>query len=164
MIKKMLVMLFLLLGLASQAEAADPPGVILKSGSEVEVTVQNDKGENEVILVDAAMANVVTGDTVIYTNYYENQGALAIEDVVLVNPVPEHMVYVAGSAEGEGTRVEFSVDQGKSYGAPEELKIKDADGKERGAGPADYTHIRWIFAGPIAKGEAGKVLFRAKVK
>lgn len=164
MAKKMLIMLSLLLLLSAQYAVAEQGGIELKSVSEVEITVQNDKGEDEILRVDTAMANVTSGDTVIFTNYYENRGDTSMDDVVLVNPVPEHMIYVAGTAEGVGTTVEFSVDQGQSYNTAEKLIIKDEEGKERVADATDYTHIRWIFAGSIGKGGDGNVSFRAKVK
>lgn len=164
MIKKMLSISALLFLLALPAAAADQGLIELKSLSEVELTVQNDKGEPEVIRVDAAMANVAPGDTVIFSNHYTNLGEKPAENVVLTNPVPEHMLYLADTAEGEGTRVEFSVDGGRTYGPAESLKLAGDDGRERSAGPGDYTHIRWTFSGPINTGESGSVSFRAKVK
>ena len=164
MVKKILILFSLLLFMSFQAEAADKEMIELKSVSEVEVTVENDKAEQEVIRIDAAMANVTPCDTVIFTNYYANNGDLPADDVILINPLPEHMVYVGGTAEGKGTRIEFSVNQGENYGPPEELIIKDEEGKERIAVASDYTHIRWTFAGSIDKGDSGSVSFQAKIK
>jgi uncharacterized repeat protein (TIGR01451 family) len=164
MVKKMLLMIPLLFLLSAHQAAAEQGGIELKSVSEVEITVQNDKGEDEILRVDTAMANVTSGDTVIFTNYYENLGEKPMDDVVLVNPVPVHMIYVADTAEGAGTIIEFSVDQGQSYNTPEKLRIKDEEGKEKVAEATDYTHIRWVFTGSIGKGGDGNVSFRAKVK
>ena len=164
MFKKIMVVLALGLLMPFQVGAEDKGLIELKSVSEVELTVQNDKGEPEVIRVDAAMANVAPGDTVIFSNHYANFGEQPAEKVVIVNAVPEHMLYVADTAEGEGSRVEFSIDKGNSYGVPEDLKVTGDNGKERVAGPGDYTHIRWVFAKSIAKGESGSVSFRARVK
>lgn len=164
MVRKTLILSALLLLLPFLATAADKGMIELKSVSEVEVTVQNAKGEPEVIRVDAAMANVAPGDTVIFSNHYANLGEQPADDVVLVNAVPEHMLYLTDTAEGEGTRVEFSINAGKSYGQPDNLKIVGDNGKERKADPGNYTHIRWVFTGSIGKGESGSVSFRAKVK
>jgi len=162
--KKMLIVLSLLLFLSPQAMAADQGAIELKSAAEVEVTIKNDKGEKEVKRVEAAKANVTPGDAVIFTTYYSNNGQEPASDIVINNPVPEHMFYIDGTAAGSGTKIEFSVDKGKSFGAPDKLKIKGGDGKEKSAGPSDYTHIRWRLSKPLPPGEKGSVSFRAKVK
>ena len=164
MVNNVLTFLSLLLLVALPAEAADRGMIELKSLSEVEITVENDKGEKVILRVAAAMANITPGDTVIFTNYYSNSGDNPVDNVVLTNPVPEHRLYVDGSAEGKGTRIEFSVDQGQSYGLPEKLKMEDEDGTERDANAADYTHIRWTLAGSIGEGGTGRVSFKAKVQ
>lgn len=162
--KKILTVLSMLMLLSLQAMAADKGAVELKSVAEVEVTIKNDKGEKEVKRVEAAKAKVVPGDAVIFTTYYSNNGKEPASDIVINNPLPEHMLYIDGTAEGSGTKIEFSVDKGKSFGAPDKLKIKGGDGKERPAGPADYTHIRWTLSKPLPPEGKGSVSFRAKVK
>lgn len=164
MTNKIVTALSMLLFLSSQAMAADKGAIELKSVAEVEVTIKNDKGEKEVKRVEAAKANVVPGDAVIFTTYYSNNGKEPASDIVINNPMPEHMLYVDGTAEGSGTKIEFSVDKGKNFGAPDKLKVKGEDGKERPAGPSDYTHIRWTLSKPLAPGGKGSVSFRAKVK
>lgn len=162
--KKILIVLSVLMLLSFQAMAADKGAIDLKSVSEVEVMIDNDKGETEVKRVEAAEVNVTPGDVVIFTTYYANNGTQPVADLVINNPMPEYMLYIDGTAEGRGTKSEFSVDQGKSFGAPDKLKIKGEDGKERSAGPADYTHIRWTRSEPLPAGGKGSVSFRAKVK
>lgn len=164
MTKKAVIVFSMIFLLSFQASAADKGTVELTSVAEIEVTVKNDKGEKEVKRVEASKANVVPGDAVIFTTYYSNNGKEAASDIVINNPMPEHMLYIEGSAEGNGTRIEFSIDKGKSFGTPDKLRIKSADGKERPAGPSDYTSIRWTFSGPLAPGGKGSVSFRAKVK
>lgn len=139
-------------------------GVEIKSVSEIEVTQTNADGKTEVKRLDATKKNVAPGQTVIFTNYYTYTGDKPATDVVIKNPVPEHMLYVDGTAEGKGTKIEFSVDKGKTYATADKLKIKTADGKERRAAAADYTHIRWIIEKPLQKGGKGSVSFMARVK
>lgn len=162
--KKMLFFLCIMLLLTIQAKAADKGTIELKSVSEVEVTVKNEKGEKEVKRVEAAKANVAPGDTVIFTNYYTNKGDKPASDVVITNPVPEHMLYLDGTAEGKGAKIDFSVDKGKTYAPAAKLKVKGTDGKERPAAATDYTNIRWTLEKPLEKGGKGSVSFRAKVK
>lgn len=162
MTRKFLSTLCLLLLVALPALAAGE--VNLKSTAEVDITIKNDKGEKEVLRVPAASSNIVPGDTVIFTTHYENQGIQPATDVVINNPMPEHMLYLDGSAEGKKTRIEFSIDKGKTFATADRLKIMDVDGKERLATAADYTHIRWTVEGALEKGAKGSVSFKAKVK
>jgi len=139
-------------------------GIEVVTTSEVEVRQQNAKGATEVKRVEAAKAKVAPGDVVIFSTRYVNRGKQAATSVFITNPVPEHMLYVDKSAEGKGTRIEYSIDGGKTYAPSETLKIADKQGKVRTALPGDYTHIRWTATAPLAPGAAGNVSFRARVK
>ena len=164
MTKKLLATLSLLLLVALPASAVEKKGIELKSTAEVDIIVKNDKGVNEVVRVAAADTNVAPGDTVIFTTSYEYQGEKPATNVIINNPLPEHMLYLDNTAEGKGTRIDFSVDQGQTFAAANQLKIKDAEGKEQPASAADYTHIRWTIEGALQNGAKGSVSFKAKVK
>jgi len=130
--------------------------------AEQERQVITDKGEKELKRVPAA--KVVPGDEVIYSIHYVNKGKEAADSVVIDNPVPEHMLYTQGSAAGADTAITFSVDKGKTYHPPSKLTVTGADGKERPATAADYTHIRWTLQKPLVPGGKGLVSFRARLK
>jgi uncharacterized repeat protein (TIGR01451 family) len=164
MTKKLLTALSLGLLFALPALAADKGGIELKSTAEVDITVKNEQGVDQVIRVDAATANIVPGDTVIFTTHYENQGTQPATDVVVSNPLDKHMTYVADSAAGKGTRIEFSIDHGKTFAQPEQLKVKTVEGKERLATATEYTSIRWTILGELGSGAKGLVSYKAKVK
>ncbi|MDT8316977.1 MAG: hypothetical protein RQ824_03165 [bacterium] len=132
--------------------------------AEVEREVVNDKGEKEKQRVRAAEAKIMPGDEVIFTNSFINDETEAAENVVLTNAVPEHMLYIDFSAEGKDAKIDFSVDGGKSYGTPADLKVKDEEGNLRRAKGADYTHIRWIIEKPVMPGSKGTVGFRVQLK
>jgi uncharacterized repeat protein (TIGR01451 family) len=134
----------------------------LKAVAEMEVEVINDDGQKEVKRVPAA--KVVPGDVVIYTIYYTNNGAEAAENFVITNPVPEHMVYLASSAEGDNSEITFSVDGGNSYDVPGNLNIADPEGKPKAAKVSDYTHIRWAMIKPVAPEKTGHVNFKAQLE
>jgi uncharacterized repeat protein (TIGR01451 family) len=136
--------------------------VELKAVAEMEVEVINDDGQKEIQRVPAQ--KVVPGDVVIYTIYYTNNGAEAAENFVITNPVPEHMVYLASSAEGENSEITYSVDRGNSYDLPGNLTITDSRGKQTAAKVSDYTHIRWSINEPVAPDETGFVNFRAQLE
>lgn len=162
--KKILTVLFMLMLLSFQAMAADKGAITLKSVAEVEITITNDAGEKEVKRVEAAKVNVTPGDTVIFTTYYANSSNAPVSDIVINNPMPEHVRYIDGTAGGSEMKIEFSVDKGKSFGAPDTLKIQGEDGKGKPAGSSDYTNIRWTLSKPLPPGGKGSVSFRAKVQ
>jgi len=139
-------------------------GIEVVTTSEVEVRQQNTKGETAVKRIEAAKAKVAPGDIVIFSTRYVNRGKQAATNVSVTNPVPEHMQYVDMSAEGKGTRIEYSIDGGKTYAPSEKLKVTDKQGRVRPALPGDYTHIRWTVTAPLAPGSAGNVSFRARVQ
>jgi len=158
------VVLAIALLVPAAAWAQQKGGITIRSVSELEIKQKNIEGKEEVKRVDATKTKVLPGETVIFTNYYIYNGDKPATDVVINNPVPEHMIYIDGTAEGKGTRIEFSVDNGKTYGTTDKVKVKAADGKERRAAAADYTNIRWTIGTPLKKGDKGSVSFRAKVK
>jgi len=147
----------------SSLVVADTGSIVeLTTVAELEVEVINEDGEKEIQRVEAA--KVVPGDEVIYTIHYANNGEMPVENVVITDPVPEHMLYLAGSAAGEGTSIAFSVDDGKTFAEPQELTVVGTDGKSRLAEASDYTHIRWILGGPLTPELKGHVGFRAQLK
>ncbi len=150
-----------LLAVTGIARAAEEGSIELKAVAEVEVEVLREDGGTDVERVKAS--TVVPGDEVIYTIYYTNVGDKTADKVVVTNPLPGEMVYVDGSATGDGAAVTFSVDGGKTYGIPGDLTVLDADGNERPATADDYTHIRWTFQTPVSSGEGGYVDFRARL-
>jgi uncharacterized repeat protein (TIGR01451 family) len=162
--KGLLLVALALLLMPAAVWAQQKGGLDIRTVSEIEVTHVNADGKNEVTRIDATTKNVSPGQTVIFTDYYTYTGDKPATDVVIKNPVPEHMLYVDGSAEGKGTRIEFSSDKGKTYATADKLMVTTADGKKRRAAAADYTHIRWIIEKPLQAGAKGSVSFRAKVR
>ncbi|MDH3973429.1 MAG: hypothetical protein OEV42_04030 [Deltaproteobacteria bacterium] len=162
--KQVLTALALILLLPISTFAADPGSIELRSAAEVEMKTSNEKGETEIKRVNAEKAEVYPGDEVIFTTHYRHVGEKPADNVVITNPVPKHMTYVGKSAKGKDGLIRFSIDGGEKYDIPSRLKVKTADGGERVADPAEYTHVRWIFSADLKKGDAGHVSFRAKLK
>lgn len=136
--------------------------ITLTSEALVEKTVVNEEGKRQIQRVKATQ--VVPGTEVIFVTTYENVSQEKAEQAVITNPVPVHMVYTDGSAQGPGTRITFSIDNGKSFNIPAELFIFDAAGRKFPAQPKDYTHIRWEIQKPLPSGAKGEVSFRAILK
>ncbi|MFH1864929.1 MAG: hypothetical protein ABIK85_03525 [Candidatus Eisenbacteria bacterium] len=146
---------------AAAIRADETRAVELKTVAETEIEVLNHEGRPELRRIEAA--TVVPGDEVIYTIHYSNAGAETAESVVITNPIPDHMTYMAGSTSGNGTIVTYSVDGGEVFAPPEELRMPDGDGGERAASASEYTHIRWTLGATLAPDQRGSVEFRARL-
>lgn len=147
----------------SSAVVAEKDAVVeLKTLAEIEVEVVTEDGEREIQRIEAA--KVIPGDEVIYTIHYANVGPEPAENIVITDPVPEHMLYQDGSASGEGASVTFSVDDGKTFDVAKNLMVPAEDGSERPAAPSDYTHVKWTLEGELEPDEAGFVTFRAQLQ
>jgi uncharacterized repeat protein (TIGR01451 family) len=129
--------------------------------AETERTVTAADGSKQTTLVPAAL--VPPGGEVVYTVKFENVGKQAATDVVVTNPVPEHMRYVANSAGGPGTEIKYSVDGGKTFGAPGSLQVA-AEGGTRAATADDYTHLQFRLVNALPPGQVAYARFRAIVK
>lgn len=107
--------------------------------------------------------NVVSGSEVIYEVGYSNTGPKPFQ-VVITNPLPSDLVYQSNAARSVGAQLEFSVDQGRSFGPLAAQRVIDLNGKPRPAQVSDITHVRWKTARAIKPGEAGYVSLRARVR
>ena len=144
---------------AGAAFAADPGSISLKSIAQQVKVSTDEKGVQHTTLVPAG--KVLPGTEVVYSFEYSNVGKKPTSDVVITDKVPEHMVYVPDSAEGKGMDITYSIDGGKTWGTPDQLNVRDADGTTHTALPKDYNAIRWVLKGSLAVGAKGTVSFHA---
>lgn len=142
------------LGIATPAFA---DGVKLTSSVREEIVTVDAKGERKVTLAEPTA--VAPGDVVVISIAYANTGAEPVADIVISNPVPEHLRFI-GVREGMGM---VSVDGGATFGALVDLKIREADQIFRPATTADVTHVRWRFDQPLPPGASGAVAFAARL-
>jgi uncharacterized repeat protein (TIGR01451 family) len=147
----------LLAGTAGAQEGA----IELKTRVEKRVMLRLADGRVEEKLLPAQ--KVVPGDVVAYTIDAKNVSARPAERVVITDPIPTHTRYVDGSAQAESAELAFSVDGGKTFDRPEKLQVTGPDGKRRPAVAGDYTHIRWVFARPLAPAESRSARFLAQL-
>ena len=150
-----------LLALANVAHAADKGCIELKTVAESEQEFTNESGQRATRLVPAA--KVVPGDEVVWTITATNVCDKAADNIVIANPVPEQMHYVANSAMGVGADIAYSVD-GKEFALPSALAVHDANGIRRTASADDYRAVRWTYKGAFAPGATAFVRYRATVK
>lgn len=148
--------------IAMAQQAAEQGTVRLEHTAQQQETYTDENGVEQTRLV--AATRVVPGEEILFTVSYTNTGTQPAENISVVNPVPEHMDYVDGSASGSDSVIDFSVDGGKNFGTPQDLVVVDAEGTERPASAQDYTHIRWVIGSNVAPGTSGTVQFRAIVE
>src|SRR6478609_12146560 len=104
----------------------------IKLQSDVKLVRQAQQGGASELV---APEGVVPGDTLVFTTSYRNEGASAVSDFVIVNPVPTDLVLTDEAAAG----TEVSVDGGKQWGRLADLEIVKEDGEERPATIEDIT-------------------------
>ena len=128
----------------------------IKLQSDVKLVRQVQQGETTELV---APEGVVPGDTLVFTTSYSNEGASAVNDFVIVNPVPADLVLTDDAA----AATEVSIDGGAKWGRLADLKVVENDGEERPATTSDITHMRWVFS-HVAPSEKGEVRFSATVR
>ena len=143
------------------ASAQDAGCIELKTTAEIEQEYVNGQGQKAKRL---APANKVTpGDEVVWTITAKNVCTTPAENIVIANPVPEHMTYVAGSAVGVGTTITYSLDN-KEFKDAAALSVRDASGATRPARADEYRAVKWTYSAPFAPGATAFVRYRAIVK
>lgn len=139
------------------AQANKANCIDLKTTTEVEKEVVNDKGEKTKVLAPAA--TVIPGTEVVLTVTARNTCQQPSDKVVISNPVPEHMTLVPGSAIGAGSDISYSID-GKVFGSIDKLSVSEG-GATRPARAEDIKHIRWEFRNSLQPGASALGRFRA---
>lgn len=145
----------------ASASTATPNRIKFQAVGFYEKTTTDKSGVKHTTMVP--VDHVLPGTDVRWDLNYEVIGndPRPVTDTAITDPIPANMTYVAGSATGQGADITFSVDGGKTWGKPEQLQVKDADGTLRAATAKDYTDIRWFLKGPFAAGAKGTVSFHA---
>jgi uncharacterized repeat protein (TIGR01451 family) len=147
--------------LLAGAAGAQQGAIELKTRVEKRVLVPLPDGRVEEKRMPAD--RVVPGDVVAYTIEAKNITQRPAERVVITDPIPEHTRYVDGSAQAKNAELQFSVDGGKRFDRPEKLVVTEPHGTRRAARASDYTHIRWVFAEPLAPAESRSAHFQAQL-
>lgn len=141
---------------ASPVLAQSQP-VTLEGTVMLEKAVVDADGKTELKLIEPKM--VVPGDRLIFGTSYRNTGTDPVANFVVTNPLPS-AVRLAPDADA---KLVVSIDGGNSWGVLSSLQVKQEDGTQRAAVPADVTHVRWTLA-VVAPGESGRVEFPAIIR
>jgi len=145
----------------SMAAASGSPVTIT---SQVNELVQQVDANGKSRLVAVKPDRIVPGDRILYTTNVTNNGGQASDNIVITNPIPQHVRYLGGTAQGQNFNIVYSVDGGQQFGQAEQLKVRDANGQVRQAQPSEYTHIRWQYNAALQPAEAQKISFQAQLK
>jgi uncharacterized repeat protein (TIGR01451 family) len=150
----------ILMTIAANAHAAEKACIELKTSAQTEQDVV-EQGKTVQRLV--AAGKVVPGNEIVWTITAVNICKQPTDNVVVANPVPDQMTYVANSAMGTGADVTYSLD-GKEFKSAADLQVRAADGSSRAARADEYRALRWTYQAPFAPGATAFVRYRAIVK
>jgi len=92
-------------------------------------------------------SRLAAGDEVHYTLRVTNPGKSSVTDVQVTKRLPQGLQFIAGSATGPSSIVEFSADGGATFLAKPES--------------AEFTHVRWTLRRPLPAGATALLRFRA---
>lgn len=139
--------------------------ISLTSEVKIERVEVGTNGAEVVKLFSPSDVAVVPGDKVVFTLQVHNSGMEPAAGFVATNPLPAPVRFTTVS---EGW-ADVSVDGGSTWGKLANLKVKTKDAAntvevERAAGPEDVTHVRWVFADPIAAGAKKTISYSGVVK
>ena len=135
--------------------------VSISSTSLQEVTKVTETGEK--IKEWAKTEKVVPGTLVRYVNTLVNSGNTTATKLLVKNPIPKNMEYVAGSAACQGScSLSYSIDGGQSFNSPSELYIGIGENRHL-AKASEYTDIRWIIDS-LAANSQSFVEYKARLK
>jgi uncharacterized repeat protein (TIGR01451 family) len=116
-------------------------------------------------LTPLADAAVVPGLTIRYLITATNQGDQPALNVVPVGKIPNGTEYLVASASANATRVEFSLDGGKTWSQHPTVTVHTPTGDVvKPADPVLYTALRWITGKPLASKAVALYSYEVRVK
>ncbi len=95
---------------------------------------------------DSTLVSYAPGDTILYVITASNEGDALMKNPVIVDPIPTGVTYVENSANGDNSKISFSIDQGSAYLTwPPYYTVRNSKGLlvKRAASPDMVTHIKW---------------------
>jgi hypothetical protein len=147
------------LAVTAQGGARVPRDVVLSSILErIGAGPSGNAADPVTITTDTAAPRA---DQLIVSVRFTNASGHVVDSIRITSKVPLDLRYVPNSASGPGNDALFSVDDGRSFGRPEELTLSTTDGGVRDADASDYTHVRWVLRAPLDAGATGVARFRA---
>lgn len=105
------------------------------------------------------------GDEIRYSLVFTNTTQGSVKNVQFVDPVPQGLVYVLGSAAArQSARIEYSIDGGKTYAEQPMIDVVENGSTVQQPAPRErYTHVRWTVLESVAPGAQVTAEFRVQV-
>ena len=142
-------------------------GPALRVGMQVEREVARPAPSGKVEVRTEPVERASRGDVLLYTLQIVNDGPGPALDARVDDPIPSGTVLVPDSAGGEGARITFSVDGGKTFVTyPAVRPVAGPDGvvRDQPVAPQEYTHVRWTLTDPLDPGQARTAFFKVRVE
>lgn len=134
--------------------------VSIQSTAFVEKVTKDSTGKD--VKTEEAANHVVPGETVIFKNVITNKSAASAKDIVVTNPIAEHMSFLnAYSNDNNNTLITYSLD-GKEFLALDKLTVKDkTTGQSRSVLPEEVKFVRWSVKNQLAGNSSLEVGYKA---
>lgn len=159
---------------ANEAIAQQPQQktqVALELAAQKQVVTRDAQGKPKVSWQPLTKNNTVVqpGDILRYIVTSKNVSDRAIQNLAVVQPIPQGTIYILNSATiglGSNVAVTYSIDGGKSFVANPTIKVKLPNGQTetRPAPPEAYTHVRWIFSETLKPSVAFNSSYQVRVR
>ena len=105
------------------------------------------------------------GQTIRYLIVASNGGSDAAKYFSSVGKIPTGTSYVPGSAQAPAARVEFSLDNGKTWAAKPTVAVHTPQGDvRRAADPGSYTAVRYVADAALAAKSSETFAYSVRVK
>jgi len=149
------------LALSTSAGAIEKGHIKLTSVVNKEITVTDQNGQKKIKLIPAK--KVLPGDILQYVTSFKNISNKMADNIGITNPIPANTHYLPNTATGNEFTISYSIDGGKHWAQPAQLKKRDQQGQWQLASAKDYTHIRWTYNGNLAPQEQKIISFNVQL-
>lgn len=152
----------LLLGAWLCSAAAVAEVTLETSVRKVETTLD---GSGQVRRELLATDDVVPGEELRYTIRFTNDSTTPVdaERIVITNPIPDGTRYVADSAGGDGTLVEYSGNGEAFHSSQAGATAAAESGPDADDGDSRVHSLRWTYQRELDPGESGEVYFHVRM-
>ena len=120
--------------------------IFAQSGPKLEINISEEKVNISDEEIKSGVSSYAPSDTILYILTSTNVGDALMTNPVITDPIPAGVSYVLNSAEGENSKILYSVDGGKEWGAwPLFYSVRNARGiiVKKEANAEMVTHVRW---------------------
>ncbi len=148
---------------AALAQEASSPPELEDAPRPLRITVQNLSAAVRGQADDEGVLR--PGDVIRYHLTFTNISDSPVQRIVLVDPVPDPLLYVGQSAGADDpdVRIDYSIDGGLAYAEHPVLReMIDGREVERPAPPESYTHVRWTITGWVQPNQSVVAHFDAR--